>query len=555
MKKLLFSLFFIFLFMIPGLADFKVDSVAVSAEVSAKGRAKVTNTIQLTFDTATEQVSIPLASGDVSQVSAGDYRFSVDKTDTTTDVIIKKSGGFVGTQTFLVSYTVPYSDDGDSQGDYFSLELLSSRWARPIGSCSFQVLMPAAFKAEPELTSGYYGVLSPEDCDLVTTDTSLSGALSGRMAYDSLTLSMTLPDQYFAVRSTKLPGISMTYLTLAMAAVLLLTMVYWRLRLRFPRPQSTPRLLTPEGIISCQLPMALDGSTCHIPALVLEWANLGYLSISLSKGGVVVLTRLMAMGSERSRREQALFSHIFGRRSRVAATPGRFSQEAQRFRSASRRSLYPVIFDPKGGNVSLVQLPCQLLLPIAVGSTVYHLLPEGAGFVLLALLAGFAAAPYSLVLHGGALGFAALGTVTLAAALSWAFSPVLLALSLVAGTLPEMLVALGACLFSAIATAPGPRRSSRGIDLMTQTRGCRTFYRRASWQRLQVFQGESARFFQSQLPYAVALGVDRRFARRFEHLPVPTPEWLRLGKTGLQSASSLQRQLRPILKQLQEAFR
>lgn len=555
MKKVLFSLFFICLFMIPGLADYKVDSVSVSAEVSVKGRAQVTNTIQLTFDASTDQVVIPLADADVSHISAGDYRFSVKKTDTTTDVVIKKDDGFVGTQTFLVSYSVSYTDDGDPEADQFSLGLLSSRWARPVGTCSFQVILPAAFEAEPQLTSGYYGLLTSEDCSLVSTDTSLSGSLTNRMAYDSLALSLTLPDQYFSVRSTKLPGISISYLTVAMGILLLLAMIYWRLKLRFPLPHSTPRLLTPEGIMACQLPMALDGSTCDIAALVLEWANLGYLSLSQSKNGTVVLTRRMAMGSERSGPEQILFAHIFGRRYRVAATPGRFSHGAARFRASSRRSLYPVIFDPKGGNVSIVQIPCQLLLAVAIGSTAYHLLPEGAGFVILAVLTGFAGAVYSVILHRNTLAFAALRTVTPVSMLCWVGTLLFLILSLVAGSLTEMLVGLIACFFSAMATAPGPRRSSRGTDIMVQTKGCRTFYRQAAWQRLQVFQGESSRFFQTQLPSAVALGVDRRFARRFERLPIPTPEWLKLGKTGVQSASNLQRQLRPIIQQLREAFR
>ncbi len=555
MKKVLFSLFFICIFLVPALADYQVDSVSVSAEVSANGRAQVTTTIQLTFDASTDQVTIPLPDTDVSRVSAGDYRFSVEETDTGTDVVIKNNDGFVGTQTFLVSYIVPYADDGDTEADHFSLGFLSSRWARPIGSCSFQVIMPKGFDAEPQIISGYYGALSETATALAITETSLSGSVSNRMAYDSLSLVLSLPDQYFNVRSARLPVVSVTFLAIGMLAVLLLCIVYWRMKLRSRHVSSTPRLLAPEGVLPCQLPMVLDGSTCDVTAIILEWANLGYLSISQTRNGTVVLNRLMHMGSERSKAEQQLFSKIFARKSRVAATPGRFSRAAAQFRAASRRSLYRVIFDPKSGNPAIVQLPCQCLLSLSIGYMAYQFLPEGGGFIVLAVLIGLVSLVYSLLLHRSIRRFAALRAVNVLSIVCWILMLALLPLSLVSGSFPEVVVGLSACLFSGIATAPGPRRSARGIDAVAQTKGCRTFYRRASWQRLQIFQGKSSRFFQTQLPGAVALGVEKRFARRFERLSVPMPDWLKLSGDPIRSASSLQHLLAPVLRQLRESFR
>jgi hypothetical protein len=90
---------------------------------------------------------------------------------------------------------------------------------------------------------------------------------------------------------------------------------------------------------------------------------------------------------------------------------------------------------------------------------------------------------------------------------------------------------------------------------MAQTKGCRTFYRRASWQRLQLYQGKNSRFFQNQLPRAVALGVEEPFAKRFETINIPTPDWLELTQSPAGSAQALQKQLRPILRQLRAAFR
>lgn len=562
MKKVLFSLFFICMFMVPALADYTVDTVSVSGDVSQNGRTQVTMTLQLTFTDAETQVRVPLPESQVSKVSAGDARFDVEETDQGVDVILKKSDGFVGTQTFQITYRVPLTDTGGSETDTYTLGLLSSRWARDVGGCTFSLSLPASqvqlpedFALEPQIESGYHGTLSDQETNLTVTGNTLSGSVSDRMAYDSLSVTMELPEGYFKLRSATIPMVSITWLSIAMLAVLLLCFVYWRLKLRTPHVDSPARLLAPEGILVCQLPMVLDGGTCDVTAMILEWANLGYLSIGRTKGGQVYLTKNIPMGSERGAAEQKLFSRIFGSKRRVAVTPGRFSAAAAQFRSACRRSLGRVIFDKTGGNLLLIQNPCRLLLAIGIGFTAYQALPEGGGFLVLAVLLGLVGLIYSLYLHSVLCHFFALRTITPVTVVCWVLGAAALVAALLSGAFLEMLIGLAACLFSSAATARGPRRSQRGRDALAQTRGCRTFFRQVSWQRLQVYMGKNHRFFQTLLPRAVALGVDKRFARRFERLSVPAPEWLTGSASGAMSAQSLQRALVPILKQLRAAFR
>ena len=555
MKKIFFSLFFICLLTIPVLADYSVDSVAVTAEVSGNGQAQVSATYQLSFDTTTGQIAIPLPETQVSKVSVSDFRFSMEETDQGTDVIIKRRDGFLGTVTFLVRYTVPYRDDGDEEADAFSLGLLSSRWAKDVGSCSFQVLMPAAFDAEPEIVSGYHSLLTQSEAGLTVTETSFGGSVSSLMAYDSLSASMTLPNGYFRVRSSKLPVVAVNILTVVMLLIWLLMIIYWRTKLWFPRSPGLPRLLIPEGILPCQMPMTLDGSTCDVTAMLLEWASLGYLALSRSRQGVVLLTRTMEMRSERSAAEQRLFYSIFGNKLRVAATPGRFSRAAAQFRAASRRSLYRVIFDRSGGNPVLIQIPGRILLAVAIGHLVSQLLPDGGGFLVLAILAGVAGFFYSIYLHDAVSRYTVLQNYDLISVVCFVIMVALFPLSLLAGALPELFAGLGACLFSAVVTSVGPRRSKRGIEALSQAQGCRTVYREIAWSRLQYYQSRNTRFFEQQLPRALAMNVHLQFARRFERLPIPVPDWLDLPSRATRSAEALCRDLKPFLHQLREAFR
>jgi hypothetical protein len=260
------------------------------------------------------------------------------------------------------------------------------------------------------------------------------------------------------------------------------------------------------------------------------------------------------MGSERSRAEQRLYAGIFGKHRQVVATPGRFSRAAARFRAASRRSMSRVAFDRKGGNVVLVKLPCRLQLAVGEGYISDQLLPEGGGYIVLAVLFGILGFIYSVYLHDALSRWAALKQKDLWTWVLILFGIGLLVLSLLGGALLETAVGLLACWFSAIATAPGPRRSQRGQDLMAQAKGCRMFYRQVTWQRLQVLLSGNDRFFQNQLPNTAALGVTRKFARRFEDQLVPVPEWLTGAKGSATTARLLQRQLTPILKCLRQAL-
>lgn len=562
MKKVLISLFFICLFFLPVMADYTVDNVSVYAEVGNNGKTEVSSTIQLTFSSPEENVTIPLPDNDTSRVSVSSYRYRVKQTDYGTNVVVSTSDGFTGTHTFQISYTLPSFTDDGSEEDLFKLNLLSSRWARDIGDVSIQVKLPGSLVEIPEgyvmtplILSGYYGDLDPVDAALEVNGNVITGAVSSRMAYDSLALEVSLPDGYFRVRSASIPMISITWFCLVMVAVTLLCMLYWRLKLRNQPVSYSARLLSPEGILPYQLPQVLDGATCDMAALILEWANLGYLSLGYNKNRQVLLRRNMLMGSERTQAEQKLFAQIFARGNRVLATPGRFSAAAGRFRAASRRSISRAAFDRTGGNPVFIQLPCRLLLAVAVGYLVYQMLPEGPGFIVLAVLGAIAGFVYSMYLHSALSVWKALRQFSAKTTALLIIAVLLIYLGLMSGAFLETLVGVFSCCFSAICTAVGPRRSDWGRDILAQAKGCRRFYHQVSWQKLQLYMGSNKRFFQEQLPKAVALNCDKAFAARFERLSVPQPEWLPGHKKKAWSASQLLRQISPMVNKLREAFR
>lgn len=561
MKKVLFSLFFICLFLMPAFADFQIDAVTVSANVAANGKTEVVSTYQLTFDSQTDSVTIPLPEGDMSKISAGDYRFKTKRTEDGTDVVISSQSGFAGTQTFSVSYVVAAEDDTDETQDLYHLNMLSTRWQKAVSGFSFQVVLPGSYSAqetaavpEVQLISGYHGSLSQQDSALRVEGNIITGETKDLMSYDSMAVQITLPEGYFYVRTASIPVVSVTRVSLTMGLLLLLLMLYWRVKIYTPRQSAAVRPLPPEGLLPCQLPMVLDGATCDIPALILEWANLGYLSLSMSPRKMVMLTRCMEMGSERSRAEQKLYRNIFGNKMRVIATPGRYARAAAQFRASQRRDFGRIAFDRRGGNIVLVQLPCRLLLAVSCGYMMAKLLPEGGGFVILGVGFGVAGFLYSIYLHNALNQLAAHRKISVGTAVLILVAAFLILGGLMSGTLVEILVGLFACGFSAVATATGPRRSKRGQDLIAQTRGFRMYFRRVKWHKLQILQGRNPLYFQTQLPRVYAMGLEKTFAKRYERLPVPVPDWLPGKQKGNVTAQTVQKQVSAMMKGLKEAF-
>lgn len=562
MKKLLFFLFFISLFACPAMAAYSVDSVTTSAEVSTTGEAEVSTVVQLTFTEGESSVTIPLPDGDLSHIDSSASRYKVRRTDDGVDLVFTAGGqGFVGSQTYVITYTVAAPADSSEESDEYSLELLSPRWGLDIGSFSYQVTMAGSnvpleegFRLAPQIVSGYYGPLSEYDAGLTINGTIFSGTITDLMAYESMGLQISLPEGYFYVKPDLIPVIAITWLSVGMLIVLALCLVYWR-RTLYTRPvEAVSRALTPEGILPCQLPLALDGKTCDVAALILEWANLGYLAIRRSRNGTLVLVQGIPMGTERSKAERTLYRNIFASNRMVAMTPGRCSAAANKFRASARRSLARMCFDRKSGNPALVQLLCRLMTAVGIGFMFYRLFPDGAGFLVIAIILSFPGLLYAIRLHDALSDWVVLRIYSIRTFVPVALMPVLLVFGLLAGAFPEVSIGLLATVLSALLTGSGPRRDERGRDLMAQVRGCRIFYHTVEWSQLQLLLGQSNRFFQRQLPNATALRCDKAFARRFERLAVPCPEWLPDKRRTSFTAVSLQREIALIMRDLRRAL-
>ena len=104
-----------------------------------------------------------------------------------------------------------------------------------------------------------------------------------------------------------------------------------------------------------------------------------------------------------------------------------------------------------------------------------------------------------------------------------------LVLSLIAGQFGMMLFAVSIQLLAGVASAYGGRRSELGKQTMSEILGLRRYLKTVSKDELQRILKSNPDYYYELAPYALALGVDKAFAKRFERLHQPNCTYLITG--------------------------
>ena len=120
-----------------------------------------------------------------------------------------------------------------------------------------------------------------------------------------------------------------------------------------------------------------------------------------------------------------------------------------------------------------------------------------------------------------------------------------IALGLLAGDLQQAIPMVIFQFLAGIAASFGGKRSETGLRYMSQLWGLRRFMTGIGSFDLQQLIQQNPNYYYELAPYALALGVDRSFARRFGKTTLPEESYLLCGApremTAAQFASRLRR--------------
>lgn len=494
---------------VPVMALSGVADVTGSATVDTDGGCHISMTVQLHLDTAESGLAFPLPAdatnillnGQAAQTSADGDKLQVHLQDLP-----------AGDHTLALQYNLPCQVQSVKGQTILTLPLLCG-FPMDIEHFTFTLTLPGEITGSAMFTSGYH----QENIQLDTTvsgNTLTSTMLQPLKDHETLTLQLPVDGEVFDLAMAKERLLSRW--DIAALALLVLAMLYYCLGLLPKIPRISRSYTAPEGITAGEVGSCMTGCGTDLTMMTLSWAELGYILVEQTRNGRILLHKRMEMGNERSYHEGRIFQLLFGRRMTVEATGPHFARLSRKV--AGRSPLLKQLFKPTSGDVRIFRILCC-----------------GAGFCcgVQMISGGF----WSFVLG------------LLAAVLSYFIQsggkciplrnklPLLLALVcgglwlLLGGLTHSMGHVIPVWIFQYVAgvfAAYGGKRSELGQRVLAQMLGLRRHMTSASSFDMQLLYQKNPNYFHELVPYALAMGVDRQFARRFDSKTIlPDSGWLK----------------------------
>lgn len=496
-------------------ADNVASSIQIYASVNTDGDADVTMTVRLRLDTPVTSLYYPLPS-DATDIQLNEKGVTTTRTTSATLVNISSEvSGATGDFVLTFQYRIP--DVVRMINGKLTLDLpLISGFEYPVQNVSLTVMLPGDVQGTPVFKSTYHQDSVDSILKWSVTNNLISGLLTLPLK-DQETLSMTM-----TVPTTMFGGVS-TYVRVGnpevvpMGVLTVLALIYWLIFLRGMPLLRVRKATPPEGITAGEISSRLVFSGADLTTMVFTWAQMGYLVIHLDDNGRVMLHKRMDMGNERSAFEVKTFQSLFHKRRVVDGTGFQYARLAMKV-SGTNPGKKPLTH-PKNGNVKIFRwLMCAVQAFCGICFAMNF-----TGMVALQVILGAALS----LMGAGAAWFIQGGMYRLhlrnklAMYLSLGISVLWFLLGLWAGQWAIGLCCVLGQLLCGLMAAYGGRRSDLGRQNACQILGFRSFLKTVTKEDLTRIQKNDPEFFYNMLPYAMALGVDKAFARRFGKQKLP----------------------------------
>lgn len=544
----LFSVFLIIICMtLPVRADSSASVFDLRATVDSSGVCQVTVSLNLHLETPQEALSFPVPDNAYDIRVNGVSPSTSRKGQTLLLDLSRILGSVTGDLSVSVTYSLPDVVEEAEDGTPLVQIPLLCGFSLPIDSASFAIVLPEGQFSRPTLTSTYYQTRIEESATLETTDHQIQGRITTRiLGSDWLTLS-TQVDQEMFPQKRRLAW-NLDWVDVAMIGFGLLALAYWLVFLRCLPPRAIRRTTAPDGITAGDIGPALTSTRPDLPALVLHWAQLGYILIQVDDGGRVLLHKRMNMGNERSQYESRIYRAMFGSRSIIDGTGARFAALCRKV-SAGKPGVHGLFL--RGSGNPLVFRLLAALAGLFGGVSLGAALGDGTALKdLLSVLFGMLGIVSAWFIQEGFRYLHLRKKPLLWVAL------ILWAAWLIAGHMAlEPIVATcvsTAQVLSGLAAAYGGRRTDAGKHAAHEILGLRRFMKTVRKEELQRILAVNPEYFHALAPYAVAMGVDQNFAKRFGGVRMPPCPYLALGRESHMTAAEWSLRLRNVVRAMDE---
>lgn len=549
LRKILMFLLCLFFIAMPVLAGSEATSLRSATAVSSTGECQVTLTVTVHLESADDNLVFPLPSN-ASSVSLNGKNVSTRLDGHARTVNLSKYVGSTGDFPFTIHYTLPNAVTANKDGSLLLTIPLLSGFAYPVAAMEFTVTLPGEITARPSFTSGYYQDSIESYMVFTAEGATVSGVFTSTLEdHETLTMTLEVPAEQF-------PGIRVTESSFRITDILavicaVLALVYWLLTLRCLPFLPTRRATPPEGTTAGELGSRLTLAATDLTLMVITWAQLGYILIQIDDNGRVRLYKRMEMGNERSGFENRCFKRLFGKRKMVDGSGYHYAKLCRKVAKDSRKNLG--LFQSRSGNPILFRV-------LAIGISL---------FCGISIVVSWAFSPFLrvlLILIVG--GFAVFSGWIIQTACQYLHlynryplrngllcCGVWLLLGLLSGQLPLALCGIVSQIAAGIAGAYGGRRSELGKQTSQDILGLRRYLKKVTPQELQYIAQTNPDYFYQMAPYALALGVDKSFARHYGKTPLPECSYLITGHRSQMNAPEWDQLLRDTVEALDERQR
>lgn len=520
-----------------------ISSAENQTTVNQNGTCEVTLTISLQLDSVPATLVFPLPAG-ATGISVNGTPVTASYSGAVRNVDLS---GFVSTPGSY-SMVIRYHQSGvvklEEEKLTLTLELLSG-FEYPVDNLSFSITLPGAAEERPTFISTYYQDTIETMMTVTQQGAVIAGTVDQRLQdHETLTMMLTVTEELFP--QTVAQKWSMDTVDLLMIGVALLAILYWVISMRCLPPKRHRRTTPPEGISAGTVGCNLTGSGVDFTMMVVTWAQLGYLLIQPDDNGRVLLHKRMDMGNERSDFENRYFRMLFGRRRVVDGTGYHYAEvcrKAARSAPGVQNNFLRISGNPKVFRVlaALIGLLGGVSLALAFAA-------DSGWQTVLGILLGILGSVIAWLIQGTAKSLHSRRKLPLLLGLGGA--AVWFLLSLAAGEWNVALFIIAAQIVAGLAAAYGGQRSDSGKQVMGEILGLRYYLKKLQNDELKQILKSNPHYYYDLAPYALALGIDKTFARKLRKARLPQCPWLTTGMDGHLTVPEWNRLLRETVAKL-----
>ena len=543
MRRFFIFLLIFSLFALPVSAASTADSGYAQAVVSENGSCDVTMTVTVRLDSVPKDLSFPLPT-DARDVTINGVKVNTTLRGSYRQADLTQVIAVPGAYTLTIRYNLKDVITADKNGNLtLKLDLLCG-FQYAMESFRFHITLPGQPESRPLFTSTYYQDSVETMMTVTRGERTIEGTMNYRLQdHETLTMTLAVTEELFPQPVAK--RWSMDIVDLWMLVMAGLALLYWLIAMGIRPPRRLRRTTAPDSITAGEVGCVITGQPVDMTMMVLSWAQMGYLLIQLEESGRVLLHKRMAMGSERDDFEISLFRKLFGKRELVSGTGHRYARLC-RIAAQTPSSTDP--FLPNSGDPRIFRVLAAAVGAISGISLATALAEEGSQRILLSILLAVAGFFASLLVQNMSKAFRSrrrdLLLPGISAAVFW------LAISASVGEWNVALLLIPAQFLAGLGALYGGRRSETGRILSGELLGLRRYLKHMSQEEANRNLGIDPHYYYELAPYAMALGVDRAFARNMGDTPLPQCPYLTTGMDGHMTAKEWNKLLRTTVRSL-----